>query len=452
MSKKTAKEKFLKILNKGVGAWNSWREKHPEVEPDLSGLDLIHVKFKEALVIDEYGEAGALFVKDPLLKPKGNEFAHKNAKTMVGSRKFIGVNFSRTNLSGCNLESAILCDSNLYMANLENTKMSKSSLSGSVIENTNFRNADLRGADLSNSVFINADFTRANLSKCTLTGTALRGGIFDKAIMTGINFDGVQFDDFIGNAADLSGCMLERKVIVRARMAGAILKKSRLTDTKFQDVDLSFANLRESILINCSLEGGTISGSNVFGVSVWNLILNGTTQNDLYISQENEASIAIDNIEVAQFIYLLINNEKIRGVLDTITTKLVLILGRFTKRRMQVLDRLKDTIRAEGFLPVIFDFEKPTRRNLTETISILAHMARFVVADITDARSIAHELEAIIPNLPSVPVIPVLEKGSEQYAMFEHFERYPWVLPLKEYKNQIDVVSIIKELTVQVLH
>jgi hypothetical protein len=51
-----------------------------------------------------------------------------------------------------------------------------------------------------------------------------------------------------------------------------------------------------------------------------------------------EPIITVDNIEVAQFIYLMLHNEKIRDVIDTITSKAVLILGRFTGERKAVLD------------------------------------------------------------------------------------------------------------------
>ena len=133
----------------------------------------------------------------------------------------------------------------------------------------------------------------------------------------------------------------------------------------------------------------------------------------------------MDNLEVAQFIYLLLNNQKIRSVIDTITSKVVLILGRFTPERKVVLDAIRDELRKRDYLPVLFDFEKPASRTSPETVSTLAHMARFVIADITDAKSIPQELMAIVPNMPSVPVQPLLLASQQEYGMFEHFRQLP---------------------------
>jgi hypothetical protein len=68
--------------------------------------------------------------------------------------------------------------------------------------------------------------------------------------------------------------------------------------------------------------------------------------------------------------------------------------------------------RHRGCLPVLFDFDKPTSRDLTETVRTLAHLARFIIADITEPRSIPQELQAIVPDL-AVPVQPLLLKGSD---------------------------------------
>jgi hypothetical protein len=83
----------------------------------------------------------------------------------------------------------------------------------------------------------------------------------------------------------------------------------------------------------------------------------------LIITPSNEPEITVDNIEIAQFIYLLLNNQKIRDVIDTITSKVVLILGRFTPQRKAVLDALREELRRRDYLPILFDFDKPASRD-----------------------------------------------------------------------------------------
>src|SRR5207244_6533957 len=127
-----------------------------------------------------------------------------------------------------------------------------------------------------------------------------------------------------------------------------------------------------------------------------------------------------------------------------ITSKVVLVLGRFTDERKPVLAALRDTLRKRDYLPVLFDFEKPSSRDITETVSTLAHMARFVIADITDAKSIPQELMAIVPTLPSVPVQPLLLASQREYGMFEHFKRYPWVLKEYRYTSADSLLAALK--------
>ena len=144
---------------------------------------------------------------------------------------------------------------------------------------------------------------------------------------------------------------------------------------------------------------------------------------------------------MAQFIYLLLNNKKIREVIDTITSKVVLILGRFTPERKAVLDALRDTLRERNYLPVVFDFDKPASRDLTETVRTLAHLARFIIADITDPRSIPQELQAIVPDL-AVPVQPIIARPQQPWGMFIDFpKKYHWVLEAHEYTDLSDLLG-----------
>ena len=64
---------------------------------------------------------------------------------------------------------------------------------------------------------------------------------------------------------------------------------------------------------------------------------------------------------------------------------------------------MRDELRKRDYLPILFDFDKATSRNTDETITLLARMARFVIADISDDKSVLQELRAIVPELRVVP-------------------------------------------------
>ncbi len=124
----------------------------------------------------------------------------------------------------------------------------------------------------------------------------------------------------------------------------------------------------------------------------------------------------------------------------------MLILGRFTPERKIILDSLREELRSRNYLPILFDFDRPSGRNLTETVSTLAHMSRFVIADITDAKSIPQELQRIIPKLPSLPVQPLLLSTQHAYGMFQDFYDYPWVLKLYLYDDLHGLLSSLDKV------
>ena len=80
-------------------------------------------------------------------------------------------------------------------------------------------------------------------------------------------------------------------------------------------------------------------------------------------------------------------------------------------------------------------FERPTDRDITETVKVLAGLSRFVIADITNPRSVPLELQATVPDY-IVPFVTILQRGQPAFGMFDDLPRkYHWALPLLEYNN-----------------
>jgi hypothetical protein len=220
---------------------------------------------------------------------------------------------------------------------------------------------------------------------------------------------------------------------------------ANLSNADLHNANLERAYLVQAILVDTDLTGADLTDCRVYGISTWNLKLEGATQKNLIITSHYEPDITVDNLEVAQFIHLLLHNERLRHVIDTITSKVVLILGRFTKERKAVLDALREELRQCDYVPVLFDFEKPASKDLTGTVQTLANMARFVIADLTDATSVPHELAMVVPNTP-VAVQPVLLEGQREYAMFVDLrKRHHWVLEPYRYASRNGLIADLSE-------
>ncbi len=297
-------------------------------------------------------------------------------------------------------------------------------LSIAILRKADLRKADLRGANLSTANLSGANLKGANLSRAILYQTKLSKADLREAF--------------------LSTTILRRADLRKADLRGADLRGADLNGADLSAADLSAANLNGAILVDTNLSGATLIGCSIYGISAWNVGLEGAKQENLVITDYDEPTITVDNLKIAQFIYLLLNNAEIREVIDTIAKKAVLILGRFTPERKTVLDTLREALRTHGYLPILFDFDKPSSRSFTETVRTLAHLARFIIADLTDPSSIPQELQAIIPTL-AVPVQPILFKGKKEYAMFVDFSRFSWVLPVYFYQDQTSLLASLNE-------
>jgi len=245
--------------------------------------------------------------------------------------------------------------------------------------------------------------------------------------------------------ADLGGADLCNACFSDADLGGA-----DLSDANFTEANLSGADLRGVVMIKTNLTSAMLTNSKIYGISAWDLELEGAEQSNLLITRPEQPAVTVSNVKVAQFLYLMINNPEIRDVIDTITTKVVLILGRFTDERLAILEALRSELQKQDYIPVLFDFDAPKSRDIEETVSTLAHLARFIIADITDPKAIPQELSSIVKNLQSVPVLPLLHESQEPWGMFASIRRRSTVLPILEYSSESELIGKIQTDVIEI--
>jgi hypothetical protein len=69
---------------------------------------------------------------------------------------------------------------------------------------------------------------------------------------------------------------------------------------------------------------------------------------------------------------------------------------------------------------------KTTSRDLTETITTLAHVSRFIISDATKAKS-----------------------GPQELTSFEHFKRFPWIFPIYKYVDKARRIYSLKKYVIE---
>ena len=379
-----ANEEQLAILHQGVEAWNTWRDENPDTKIDLSEADLGGINLSA-------------------VDPKGLETKFKYAH-FIGSAP-VGINLREVDLSWANLREAFLIGADL---------------SGSILSRADLSFANLNKANLTDAIISEANIMQANLRKAAFFRADLREA-------------GLQ-------GADLNGANLSE-----ANLRGAHLRGADLNHVDLSGADLMGANLSEASLVHANIDRAKISESFIYGVNVWDLVGELEEQRDLIITPGDGPVITVDNIKVAQFIYLVLNNEEIRDVLNTLTSKSVLILGRFAlPERKAILDALRNKLREYNLLPIVFDFKRPTDQDFTETIKTLAGISYFVIADVTNPKSSPLELQATVPDYQN-PFVPIIQEGEQPFSMMADLhQKYNWVLPTKSYDSIETLMSALK--------
>ncbi|MFC1961040.1 pentapeptide repeat-containing protein [Chloroflexota bacterium] len=319
-------------------------------------------------------------------------------------------NLSRANLSGVDLNRA-----DLFEANLSGADLSGADLSGAILFKSTLRISNLSEANLVTTNFFEADLNGADLSRATLIAANLI-------------------------TADLSGVNL-----FDATLSGAILSRANLSGA-----NLTGANLQQANLVYTNLENAILTGCDVFGISVWELqgLPKPEDQTNLNIAQPGQPAIMVDDIEVAQFIYMLLNHKKLRNVINAVTKKGVLILGRFSDGGIEVLHAIADRLRKDNYLPIIFDFDRPDQRDYTETVQTLAGLSRFVIVDVSGP-SVPQELSYTVKNL-AIPFVPIVESGKGTYSMLGDLHwKHDWLLQPIEFEDTESLIKMLPERVIE---
>jgi uncharacterized protein YjbI with pentapeptide repeats len=493
-----ADESHLDILGQGVRYWNERRAPYnrlvdnPLVEPNLSGADLSEAHLSGA---DLTGTdlTGANLSKAIL---RGADLLGANLKgAILHGANLKGAILKLANLEGADLEGAHLFGADFFGANLKGAILHGANLEGAHLVGTNLRMADLSMATLIEADFSRADPTKAEgmrfldfiddvrerlyrkaddpeyweiISNATpsdrslyelrlgieayeswltreaanLSGVKLDGAWLLRANLSGANLKGASLE-----GASLDGADLSKADLSSANLSSANLSEANLSMVNLSKANLSEANLTGSTLVKTNLIGATLTGCRIYGISAWSLNLKGAKQWNLNVSDVNEPAVMVDNLEVAQFIYLLLNHKKLRDVLNAITERGVLILGRFGGGGLEVLEAIAAKLRESKYQPFIFDFDRPADRNYTETVKTLVGLSRFVIVDLSGP-SVPQELYATVPHF-KIPFVPIIEEGRRQYSMLIDILEYPWVLDPPVLF--VDVEHLIKAMPTQII-
>jgi len=170
-----ADKSHLDHLKLGVAAWNTWRQRNPKIQPDLS-------------------EA---YLRKEILS---------------------GVNLSNAALAKANLSRAILSDANLSGARLSGADLHEAELS-----RADLHEAELSGVNLSNAALAKANLAKANLSRANLSGATLFEADLREANLFGANLSG----------ANLIGAYLRNAYVFQANLSEVDLPPGTLIGVAF---------------------------------------------------------------------------------------------------------------------------------------------------------------------------------------------------------------------------
>ena len=199
-------QEHFEIIQQGVEEWNQWRSENPEIEPDLSDVDLSDRKLNNANLSDTDLRRSNLVNTD-----------------------FRGANLVRADLRAANIKKAGFNLAKLREANFSEAYIRESDLSEADLKRAYFIRADLVRVDLWETDLVKADFRWAYL-----IGTDLRQANLERADLRWTHLSESNLSQ-----ANLSQANLIKAGIIKTNLHHTNMQGVSLAWTHFGDVDLS---------------------------------------------------------------------------------------------------------------------------------------------------------------------------------------------------------------------
>lgn len=337
-------------------------------------------------------------------------------------------------------------------------------LRGVVLDGANLARWDLAGAVLDGASLVRCSLGAARLQRASLRGALLMDAVLDSIHADGADFSAANCRTAHFEHADCRGAWFEERAylsgvdLTDADFSGAHLAEACLVDavlrrTRLDGADLSSADLQGAVLDSTSLRGSCLRDAIVADALIRRVSTDDATDQhgllvNLHMAWQRPRGERIiftyaDDLRVAQFQNVVDEPGAVGKLLAAATQRVVLILGRFTPRRLAVLKALAAALGERGKIAVIFDFPAPRQREISDTVRFIAGMSQFIVVDLTDASSVPLELQATVPEL-MVPVLPIVRAGRRAFAMLSDLQRrYFWVQPTLQYRSAAELVRAV---------
>ncbi|KJV56917.1 pentapeptide repeats family protein [Orientia chuto str. Dubai] len=216
--------------------------------------------------------------------------------TFKGAQLFT-VDSSFADMSGCNMEAAILEQADFSQANMMGVKAIQAQMPNSTFEQAVASSINLSNSNLTNSSFKEAEMINANCSKTILQDACLkqadaRLATFDESNMKGViateaNFTEAKANKISAQNANFEGAIMECMQMNSANLANANMSKVQAREASFNNANLTSVNAQQSNFVAASfmaanlnqmnIEGSNLSGSDLRDANLKDVIFSPTT-------------------------------------------------------------------------------------------------------------------------------------------------------------------------------